>query len=161
MPKIFTHTSVIPTTVENLSAFHNQPDVLRRLTMPPLILQVLRDDRSSITSGEIEFLLWFGPIPVRWLARHMPGPIPTSFKDVQIRGPLAGWEHEHRFELVSGGAKLTDQITLEHPPGLAGLLTRLVFDGLLLRLLFIYRHWQTRLALRAKSDYSPVESLSC
>ena len=144
---IFTQVSVLPTSVEELTAFHNRPDVLRRLTMPPLVLQVLRDARTSLTQGEIEFRLWFGPIPVRWFARHTNGPIPTSFKDIQVKGPLAIWEHEHLFESVPGGAKLTDRITIEHRKGLAGWLTRLAFDGLPLRMLFTYRHWQTRKAL--------------
>lgn len=147
MSKIFTHVSVLPTSVEALTAFHNRADVLRRLTMPPLILQVLRDARTSLTDGEIEFRLWFGPLPVRWLARHTLGPIPTSFKDIQVKGPLAIWEHEHIFESVPGGAKLTDRITIEHQKGLPGWLTRLIFDGFPLRLLFVYRHWQTRKAL--------------
>lgn len=144
MSKVFTQVSTLPTTVDNLIAFHDRPDVLGRLTMPPLVLQVLRDERTSLAEGEIEFRLWFGPIPVRWLARHMPGPIKTSFKDVQIRGPLEKWEHEHLFEPAPGGATLTDRITLEHRPGPIGWLTRLMFDGLPLRMLFLYRHWQTR-----------------
>jgi len=138
-------------------AFHNRPDVLRRLTMTPLILQVLRDDRTSLTNGEIEFRLWFGPIPVRWLARHTPGPITTSFKDIQIRGPLARWEHEHIFEPVGDGTRLTDRITLEHKPGPAGWLTRLIFDGLPLRLLFAYRHWRTRAATRPHPSNLVIE----
>ncbi|GAB4581553.1 MAG: hypothetical protein Fur0022_43020 [Anaerolineales bacterium] len=149
MSKTFMQVSILPTSVENLTAFHNRPDVLRRLTMPPLILQVLRDERTSLSEGEIEFRLWFGPIPVRWLARHLPGPIPTSFKDIQIKGPLAKWEHEHLFEATPRGARLTDRITFEHRTGLAGFLTRLIFDGLPLRALFMYRHWQTRRLLKS------------
>lgn len=155
MSKIFTQVSTLPTSVENLHTFHTRPDILRRLTMPPLILQVLRDDRTTLSDGEIEFRLWFGPIPVRWLARHMPGPIPTSFKDVQVEGPLAQWEHEHLFEPVAGGAKLTDRITLKHRPGPAGWLTRLLFDGLPLRMLFTYRHWQTRRLLTSRAGQTP------
>jgi hypothetical protein len=51
-------------------------------------------------------------------------------------------------EAVPGGVQLTDHITLEHKPGLAGLLTRLMFDGLPLRIFFAYRHLRTRLALK-------------
>jgi len=148
MSKVFIRQSIIPTTVEELVEFHNDPLVLRHLTMPPLILQVLRDDRNSLSNGEIEFRLWFGPFPVRWLAQHVPGPIPTSFKDVQISGPMGLWEHEHIFEPAPGGAKLTDRIALKHKPGLTGWLTRFLFDGLPLRLLFTYRHWQTRRLLK-------------
>jgi ligand-binding SRPBCC domain-containing protein len=111
---------------------------------------VLRDDRRSLTEGEIEFRLWFGPLPVRWLAVHLPGPTPHSFVDRMVEGPLASWEHAHMFEEVDGGILLSDRITLAHKSGVPGLFTRLIFDGWPLRLLFVYRHWRTRLALRAR-----------
>lgn len=157
MSKVFTHKSVIPTTVDKLLAFHDDPQALRRLTMPPLVLQILRDDRTSLTEGEIEFRLWFGPLPVHWLARHTVGPTSSSFKDVQVQGPLAQWEHEHLFEPTPHGARLTDRITLEHRPGPAGWLTRLLFDGLPLKMLFLYRHWQTRRFL-SQSSHVPFHA---
>ncbi len=142
--RIFSHSSVLPTTVDNLLAFHEGPDVFRKLAMPPLVVQMLRDTRSSLTKGELTFRMWFGPFPVRWRARHEPGPIESGFKDVQVEGPMARWEHEHIFEPVENGVQLTDRITLAHKPGWRGWLTRLVFDGPPLRLLFVYRHWRTR-----------------
>ncbi len=137
-------------------AFHEAPDAFRYLTPPPplMFMQVLRDDRTSLTEGELEFRLWFGPIPVRWLALHQPGPIPTSFTDRMIAGPMAYWEHQHIFREASGGVELVDHIMLAHKNGAAGLLSRLTFDGLPLRLLFVYRHWRTRMALRWQSSTS-------
>ena len=96
----------------------------------------------------MRFTLWFGPIPIRWLARHEPGPTSHSFADSQVKGPLAYWRHEHIFNEVAGGVELTDRITLAHRGGLRGLWTRLAFDGLPLRILFAYRHWRTRRALQ-------------
>jgi len=117
------------------------------LTPPPVFIQVLRDDRVSFTEGEIEFRMWVAFIPVHWVARHEPGPIATSFIDRLLAGPLASWEHHHIFQAVDGGTELIDRITFMHKAGLAGLLTRLFFDGLSLRFLFAYRHWRTRRAL--------------
>lgn len=128
-------------------AFHQDPRALKRLSMPPTFIQVLRDERTSLTGGEIEFNLWLGPFPIRWIARHEPGPIETSFSDRMLRGPMAEWRHEHIFRPVEGGAELLDRLTFAHQPGWRGILTRLLFDGLPLRLLFLYRHWRTRRAL--------------
>ncbi len=128
-------------------AFHQDPRALSRLTMPPTFIQVLRDDRKSLTEGEIEFTLWLGPLPVRWVARHAPGPIATSFADQMVRGPMARWEHLHLFEPAGEHTRLVDRITYAYKGGIGGLFTRLVFDGLPLRLLFVYRHWRTRRAL--------------
>jgi ligand-binding SRPBCC domain-containing protein len=142
--KVFEQRSVFPTTLAAIQNLHEDPKALSRL-MPPLpVLQILRDSRTSLTEGEFEFRLWFGPLPVRWLARHERGPIPSSFMDRMIEGPLAAWEHQHIFRQVKSGVELTDHITLAHRPGWRGLLTRLLFDGPSLRLLFLYRHWRTR-----------------
>jgi len=145
----FCKTSIIAqASVAELRQFHEDSRAFARLTPPPLYVQLRRDDRRSLTEGEIEFTLWFGPWPIRWLARHEPGPSPDSFADLQLRGPLAYWRHEHIFRQVAAGVALTDRITLAHRPGPLGLLTRLAFDGLALRLLFGFRHWRTRRALR-------------
>ena len=147
--RVFEKTSIIKSTVAEIKRFHEAPRALAALTPPPIVMRVRRDDRRSITEGEIDFTLWFGPLPIRWIARHEAGPCPDSFADLQVKGPLAYWRHEHIFREVPGGVELADRITLAHRRGLTGLLTRLAFDGFPLRLLFTYRHWRTRRALRS------------
>ena len=151
MQKVFEKQSVIPGTVDHMMAFHNAPRAFQTLTPPPIFIQVLRDNRTSLTEGEIEFRLWAGPIPLRWLARHESGPTPTSFIDRMLDGPMAYWEHQHIFQKAVNGVKLTDHVTFEHKSGLMGLFTRIFFDGLPLRILFSYRHWVTRRAMKATS----------
>ena len=143
------HRSIVNTTMDAMMAFHEEPQAIARLTPPPplMFIQVLRDDRESLTAGELEFRLWFGPFPLHWLARHEPGPTATSFVDRMIEGPMAHWVHQHIFTEVDDGVEITDQVTLAHKPGLQGFLTRLIFDGLPLKLLFLYRHLRTRLAV--------------
>ncbi len=144
---IFEKSSVITTTLTKMMDFHSDPKALSILTPPPIFMQMHRDDRISMTEGELEFTLWMGPLPLRWLARHEPGPTEHSFADRMISGPMGYWRHEHIFEEVEGGVQLTDRLTLGHRPGLQGVLTRLMFDGLPLRILFFYRHLRTRMAL--------------
>lgn len=114
---VFEQRSVIAAPVERVWAFHQSPDALRRLTMPPTRVQIVRDERRSLTDGELEFVLWLGPLPVRWVAAHAPGPGETSFVDRQVRGPLAFWEHEHIMRPCEGGTELLDRITLAYRPG--------------------------------------------
>lgn len=149
--RVFEHRSFVPASAEALAAFHEDPRALSALTPFPIIMQRLRDDRTSLTDGELAFRLWVGPLPVRWLARHEPGPTQTGFTDRMVEGPMATWVHEHIFQPEGGGVMLIDRITLAHKPGWRGALTRLFFDGLSLRLLFTYRHWRTRRALRERS----------
>ena len=148
--RVFEKSSLIQTTLADLRRFHEAPGAFARLTPPPIRMTVHRDDRRSLTAGEIEFTLSFGPLPIRWIARHEAGPTPHSFADTQVKGPLAYWRHEHIFAEVATGVRLTDRVALSHRPGFRGLLTRLAFDGLPLRLLFAYRHWRTRRALQSR-----------
>lgn len=144
---VFEKRSVFKTTLAQLEAFHQDPSALRKLTPPPIFMQLHDDRRTSITEGEIEFTLWFGPLPIRWTARHASLDAGTGFRDYQVNGPLAYWSHEHVMESLDGGAALTDRITIAHRPGPRGWLTRLMFDGLPLRILFAYRHWRTAQAV--------------
>ena len=146
--RVFEKSSAIDASVDAMLRFHESPTALSKLTPPPIIMRIRRDDRKSIREGEIAFTLWLGPLPIRWLARHEPGPTAHSFADTQVEGPMAHWRHEHIFTPVADGVQLTDRITLAHKSGLRGWLTRLMFDGLPLRLLFAYRHLRTRRALK-------------
>lgn len=143
----FEHRSVIAAPVERILSFHQQRDALSRLTMPPLFMQVLDDQRRSLTEGRITFRMWIGPIPVKWVAEHQPGPTETSFADEMRQGPMQHWRHEHIFTPVSGGTELHDRIVYAYPAGLRGALARLLFNPVGLRVLFTYRHWQTRRAV--------------
>lgn len=140
----------MPGTIQQLWDFHAQPNAFHKLTPPPIIIQMRENKLTSLTEGTVDFNMWMGPFPIHWIARHEPGPIPTSFIDRQLTGPMAYWEHQHIFREVSGGVELTDHITLEHKPGIVGLFTRLLFDGLPLQLFFAYRHWVTGRAVGEK-----------
>lgn len=143
--KTFEHRTVIPATMEQVIAFHDAPGAIQRLTPPPIFVTIQRDARTSLTSGELDMTLWFGPLPVRWTARHERVSRENGFQDRMIRGPLAFWLHEHTFRKVEGGVELTDRVTYEHRKGgFWGIFTHLVFDGLPLRFLFLYRHQRTR-----------------
>ncbi len=79
---------------------------------------------------------------------------PTSFVDEQVRGPFARFRHEHRFESIPGGTRMTDD--WEHVLRF-GLIGRLM-DALIVRRM-VRRLLATRAAALAgeawKSDRSP------
>lgn len=145
---VFETRSVMSTDLDAMTAFHESPSALRKLVPPPMVMQIRRDDRTSLTEGDLEFTLWLGPIPIKWHAQHEPGPTPNSFADRMVDGPMAYWRHEHIFEEHADGVALIDRITLAHKPGIAGVVTRFMFDGIPLRLFFFYRHMRTRMAVK-------------
>lgn len=148
MPRtVFEKKSVMKGTVQQLWDFHAQPNAFAKLTPPPIFIRVRENKLKSLTEGTVDFTMWLGPIPLHWIAQHAAGPIPTSFIDRQLVGPMAYWEHQHLFRAVAEGVELTDHVTIEHKPGLTGLFTRLLFDGLPLQIFFFYRHLRTRMGL--------------
>lgn len=145
--KVYEKRSTMKTTIAKMIAFHESPAALSALTPPPIFIRIRQDDRTSMTDGELAFTLWFGFIPVRWRVRHEAGPIETSFADRMLDGPMAHWYHQHIFNEVDGGVELVDRLEIAHQSGWKGLLTRLAFDGIPLRILFFYRHLRTRMAV--------------
>ncbi|MBT5773452.1 MAG: hypothetical protein HOH95_03650 [Dehalococcoidia bacterium] len=132
-------------SLEAVARFHSDPSALRRLTPAPM--QVHRLD--PMAEGSVsEFTMWMGPVPIRWQAVHSALDGLVGFTDTQERGPMARWIHRHEFSSL--GPVLTevhDRIWYRHPPRWRGVLTRMVFSTLPLRVLFRYRAWATRRAL--------------
>jgi len=84
---------------------------------------------------------------VTWRARHfgvgftMTSRItawerPVRFVDEQTRGPFRWFRHEHRFERVSDGTRMIDEITFDAPLGPVGWLAeRIVLERYLHQLI--------------------------
>jgi ligand-binding SRPBCC domain-containing protein len=155
-PRTFRHHSVFCATIADLTRFHSDPAALRVLTPPPVLCQIVRDERTSLTAGEITFRLWMGPLPIEWVARHEPASVALGFADRMLCGPLASWRHEHQFRPLPQGVELVDEVTYAHPPGWRGALTRLMFGGPALRAVFWYRHWRTRRAVESPTRSQPA-----
>jgi ligand-binding SRPBCC domain-containing protein len=133
-----------------VAEFHHDARMLKRLSPPPLFVQLHRVD--PLAEGAMaDFTLWLGPLPIRWVAVHSDVRPLTGFTDTQRRGPFRFWRHTHRFEAMDAETtRVNEHIVYEHQSGLAGLLSRLLFSPLSLRFLFGYRSWVTRRALEAK-----------
>jgi ligand-binding SRPBCC domain-containing protein len=76
---------------------------------------------AGVTSGRIAL-----GETVTWRARHfgiwftMTSQIiaferPTNFVDEQVHGPFRRFHHEHRFESMLNGTRMTDTVTLASP----------------------------------------------
>ena len=136
--------------LEVVSEFHANPEALKLLTPPGTRVRIHRAEPVA-EGSRVAFTLYLGPVRIRWLARHRDVG-PRGFTDVQERGPMARWEHRHRFRpQPDGGTLVEDVVSYRYPGGLAGLLARLLFNPLSLRLLFAWRAYATRRALRGLS----------
>lgn len=143
----FDYSFTVRAPLSAVAHFHHDTRALRRLTPPPIIAQMHRIE--PLAEGSVsQFTLWFGPLPVRWVAVHTGVDRRTGFTDTQARGPMRRWEHTHRFARVDEHAtRVTEHIVYEHRAGLGGLLSRVLFSRPALWFLFSYRAWATRRAL--------------
>ncbi len=145
--KEFHSTFSVQASLANVLAFHASTTALKRLSPPPMWVQIQQAD--PLAEGSISiFTLWFLFIPLRWKARH-EDVSQHGFTDLQVFGPLTYWRHQHRFEeLTPGRISIQDLVQYQLPAGWRGILLSLLFNPVALRLLFAYRSLATRLAIQ-------------
>jgi ligand-binding SRPBCC domain-containing protein len=147
--KVFENSALVMAPIKAVADFHHDSRVLRRLTPLPVVVQLNRAGPVS-EGSEADFVLWFGPLPVRWVAIHTAFDRLSGFTDRQETGPFAHWVHRHSFVPEGKSAtRVLDHIEYEHRPGLYGVLTRILFSRFSLRVLFAYRNWVTRRSLES------------
>lgn len=135
--------------IERVAAFHQDARALPRLTPPPIFVQLHRVD--PLANGScVDMTMWFGPIPVRWVALHDQVDAVAGFRDTAVRSPLQTWVHTHAFAVVSPQVtEIHEHIDYVHHDGWRGLLARVLFNPFGLWFLFAYRRWVTQRALGA------------
>ena len=146
MPQ-FDYTFTVDAPLAAVSQFHSRTDILRKLTPPPIFVQI--HDFGEMAEGMMaDFTMWFGPFPVRWNAEHV-NVSEYGFSDIQRRGLMAKWEHTHRFTaLTADETQIHEHIEYAYPTGWRGLVARLLFNKPGLYALFTYRKLITRWSLR-------------
>jgi ligand-binding SRPBCC domain-containing protein len=121
--------------------FHADTLTLRTLT--PAYVKI--HEMEPLEEGSVSrFTVWFGPLPVRWAARHSDVG-DNGFTDSHIDGPMVSWVHTHTFSPVgSERTQVTEHVVYEHQPLPRGLLTRVLFSKPAMYGLFAYRMIQTK-----------------
>lgn len=144
----YRHRFNINTRLAVVADFHAQSASMKAITPPPVVVRVHRAPACLQDGDEMDFTLWLGPLPVRWLAR-IEDVSATGFTDRQLCGPFQSWVHRHTYLPVDETTTaVVDEIELSLCPhpwwGLVGL-----GMWLSLPLLFGYRAWKTQRLIRA------------
>lgn len=142
----YSHRFVVQASIARVAEFHRNTRALKQLTPPPLFvsfneLQPLAEDSVA------DFTMWFGPLPIRWVAVHTDVEPESGFTDTQAAGPFESWVHRHSFKALDGKrTEIRDDIQAVPSRHLFwGLVSRLMW--LNLPVLFAYRAWRTRRTL--------------
>jgi uncharacterized protein (TIGR01777 family) len=140
----FVQRSAVRAPATTVFDWHARPGAFERLVPPWQHVRIL-ERQGSFADARVVFIVGAGPLRARWTAQHggcVPG---REFRDVQVQGPFARWEHTHRF-LPDGEASsvLEDDIEWALPAAPLGpLLGDRAVERLLART-FRFRHERTR-----------------
>lgn len=129
-------------------AWHAAPGALKLLTPPWDPVEVVAETGGLTDGSEVTLRIHAGPAAVLWVAQIsdcVPG---RQFRDTQVRGPFAFWQHTHRMEPDGPAACiLEDRIVYALPFGRLGRWLGGPFVRRKLARLFEYRHLVTVAAL--------------
>jgi hypothetical protein len=92
----FARRTHLPVPAATAFAWHERPGALARLT-PPWARVELLEASGGIRDGA-RVVLRIGPLGQRWVAEHFGYVEGREFRDRQVSGPFARWEHRHLFE---------------------------------------------------------------
>lgn len=158
--ELFSRRSTLPVPLEAAFAWHTRPGALERLLPPWEKVQILKRTGGLQDGGRVELQVHVGPLPVTWIAEHRDYQPNQQFRDVQIQGPFAAWDHLHRFEPEGPEASvLEDRVEYALPGGILGRWTGQGAVRHRLEQMFQYRHATTIADLAAHARYQgePLE----
>lgn len=133
--------SQLPFAVDDVFTWHTRPGALERLTPPWQPTRVLARD-GGLDGGRAVLGVGFGPLTLRWTARHRDFVAGRQFVDEQTAGPFHRWVHTHRFTAAPAGCSVEDEVDYELPLGPLGRAVGAAAMRARLARLFEFRHGQ-------------------
>ncbi len=110
-----------PAPLTEVFRFFEDPRNLGRITPPWLNFRIVNPDAVRMRAGaEIDYVIRWQGLPMKWRTRIAGYNPPRSFVDEQIRGPYTLWHHEHTFEETPNGVVIRDQVDYRLPLGVLG-----------------------------------------
>ncbi|MGE0682661.1 MAG: TIGR01777 family oxidoreductase [Candidatus Binatia bacterium] len=143
--QVFLHRSYIPAPAEAVFRWHARPGALERLTPPWESVKIIENTGGIEDGARVVLRMKLGPISQRWVAEHRDYEDGRQFRDVQVSGPFAHWEHTHKVESDGpSSCYLEDRIEYALPFGALGKIGGDAFTRAKLKRMFTYRHQVTK-----------------
>lgn len=141
----FSFTSRIARPAREVFAWHERPGAFERLCPPWENVELLSATGGLRDGARVTVRNKIGPFSTTWRVEHRDYSAGVQFRDVQVSGPFAEWEHVHRFEPDGPDAcRLTDSIRYRIPGGVLGRAVTGRFVRRKLERLFAWRHATTK-----------------
>lgn len=132
----------ISAPIEVLWEYFSNPKNLNSLTPPDMNFEIIAGGDEKMYEGQIiEYRVEFvHGMKSLWLTEIAHIREQKYFVDEQRVGPYRFWYHEHRFEKISGGVKMTDHVTYAAPFGFLGDIVHAVWIRNRLKTIFDFRY---------------------
>jgi len=115
---LFRAQTDVPAPIDEVFAFFADATNLARITPSKLAFRVLTPSPIEMRVGTIiDYRLRVRGIPVRWRTRIAAWEPGRRFVDEQLKGPYRRWIHQHSFEAIGGGTRMTDEVRYIVPMG--------------------------------------------
>jgi ligand-binding SRPBCC domain-containing protein len=132
---------IVPVLLDEVWAYFSTPQNLNEITPDDMEFEIIHGGEGKMFEGQIiEYRVQFMPfVKSLWLTEIAHVKEGSYFVDEQRIGPYRLWYHEHSFEAVEGGTKITDQVTYVMPFGFLGEIVHAIWIGRRLKGIFDFR----------------------
>ncbi len=121
MTQLFTCSSHIDASAEEVFAWHTRPGALERLLPPWQKVRIIEQAGGIEAGGRVVLRFRQGPFVFRWHAVIDECRQGRLFVDRQVKGPFPHWVHSHRFLPEEGAAStIEDRVSYRLPMGPIG-----------------------------------------
>jgi len=133
---------VIPAPLERVWDYFANPSNLNELTPPDMKFEIIAGGDDRMYAGQmIEYRVEFvHGLRSLWLTEIAHVEEGRYFVDEQRVGPYRFWHHEHHFELLEAGVRMTDKVTYAAPFGMLGDIVTALWIRRRLDEIFDYRY---------------------
>lgn len=136
------HVQLLNTTLDKAWAFFSAAENLQQITPSYMRFDVTSPQTNKpVYAGQI-ITYKIHPvlgIPLNWMTEITHVKEGQYFIDEQRRGPYSLWHHQHHFEAVEDGVKMTDIVHYALPFGILGQFAHVLFVKKQLKDIFSYR----------------------
>jgi len=103
--------TIVPVPLDQAFAFFAEAQNLERMTPPWLNFRIATPLPIAMHEGTIiDYVIGLYGLPIPWRTRIDVWEPGVRFIDRQVAGPYRWWHHEHRFDAVAGGTRVTDHV---------------------------------------------------
>lgn len=132
---------VVSADIQTCWEFFTKSENLEQVTPKEMGFKTIYKSKGEMYEGQIieHVVKPILGIPLKWTTEITTMKAPHYFIDHQLSGPYSVWHHQHHFEEVANGTKITDIVTYQMPLGPLGNIAHFLFAKKKIQGIFTHR----------------------